>query len=42
MTYNYQVSGLLQGTRIVKDGTYHYSKAAGYVEGEKEEEFSFF
>ena len=42
MTYNYQVSGLLRGTRIIKDGSYTSSKAKGYNEGEKEEEFSYF
>ena len=32
----------MSGTRIVKDGTYHYSKEHGHREGEKEEEFSFY
>ena len=42
MTYNYQVSGLLQGTQIVSDGTFSYSKAKGYREGQIEKQFSYF
>ena len=42
MTYNYQVSGLLQGTQIVSDGTHSYSKAKGYQEGQMEKAFSYF
>ena len=42
MTYNYQVSGLLRGTQIVKDGTHSYSKDKGYKEGQMEKQFSYF
>jgi len=42
MSYNYQLSGQITGTEIVKDGTYNYSKAKGYDEPKVEREFSYY
>ena len=42
MAYNYQFSGDIKGTRIVKDGTYTYSKNKGYNEPKVAEEFSYY
>ena len=36
MAYNYQISGHITGTEIVRDGSYSYSKAKGYDEAKVE------
>ena len=42
ISYNYELSGWMKGTEIVKDGTYSYSKEKGYVEPKKEQAFSYY
>lgn len=41
MSYNYILSGDIEGTEIVKDGTYSYSKEKGYVEPKVAREFAY-
>ena len=42
MSYNYQLSGEIKGSEIVKDGTYSYSKEKGYVEPKVLQEFAYY
>ena len=42
MSYNYLLSGTIEGSEIVKDGTYSYSKDKGYVEPKVEKAFSYY
>eukprot|EP00353_Schmidingerella_taraikaensis_P011552 CAMPEP_0185569690 /NCGR_PEP_ID=MMETSP0434-20130131/2234_1 /TAXON_ID=626734 ORGANISM="Favella taraikaensis, Strain Fe Narragansett Bay" /NCGR_SAMPLE_ID=MMETSP0434 /ASSEMBLY_ACC=CAM_ASM_000379 /LENGTH=63 /DNA_ID=CAMNT_0028184555 /DNA_START=163 /DNA_END=354 /DNA_ORIENTATION=+ len=42
MSYNYILSGSMEGSEIVKDGTYSYSKDKGYIEPKVEKAFSYY
>ena len=42
ISYNYQLSGFIQGSEIVKDGTYTYSRGKGYNEPKVEQQFSYY
>jgi hypothetical protein len=42
MSYNYILSGYIQGSEVVKDGTYSYSKDKGYHEPKVEQQFQYY
>ena len=42
VSYNYQLSGYISGSEIVKDGTYSYTRDKGYNEPKVEQQFSYY